>query len=669
MNSSVYRRTLAAFAAAIGLGLAALAATAQSQADPILEARDAWQRKDAQRLAAAKANAMARKHPLAMWADYWELNLRLPTATQEELDAFYARWPDTYVEDRLRNDWLLELGRRQDWSNFAAEFPRFRMQDDREVACYAQVVRHLRGNDVSEAARQAWLAQTSATDQGCGFMAALLYRAGRLAEADLWYKARLMADVNRRAQARQAVAIVGPEWAQRFDEMYDNPARFLARKAGTGSRAEAELATLALMRLAASDPLVAAAQLESWSSRLPADLASWAWASAGRQAALRLLPQAPDYFQRASLGADETRWSADMLAWRARAALRAGRWQQVVQAIDAMGPAEQADPAWVYWKARALQAIAGDAQDGEPLRAEARRMLESIAGQHHYYGLLAAEDLGQPLVLPTPPVPLTGEEKRAVRRIPGLVRALQLIEMGLRSEGVREWNWTLSFTSRGRLGERELLAAADLACEHEVWDRCINTSERTRSVFHLEQRYPMPFRREVVARAREIGLDPAYVYGLIRQESRFVMDARSHVGASGLMQLMPATARWTARKIGLQYTPARLTDRDTNIMLGTSYLKLVLDDQGGSQALGAAAYNAGPARPRRWREGPELDAAIWVENIPFSETREYVKRVLANATYYAARLNGGEMPSLRGRLGHTIGPRPAEEAPMVADLP
>jgi len=172
----------------------------------------------------------------------------------------------------------------------------------------------------------------------------------------------------------------------------------------------------------------------------------------------------------------------------------------------------------------------------------------------------------------------------------------------------------------------------------------------------------------VVRRAREINLDPAYVYGLIRQESRFVMDARSHVGASGLMQVMPATARWTARKIGLAgFTPDQITDRETNIAIGTGYLKLVLDDFDGSMALAAAAYNAGPSRARNWRNGPVLDAAIWAENVPFSETRDYVKKVLSNATVYAAVLSG-QPQSLRARLG-TVGPRDPNRPEPSPDLP
>ena len=197
-------------------------------------------------------------------------------------------------------------------------------------------------------------------------------------------------------------------------------------------------------------------------------------------------------------------------------------------------------------------------------------------------------------------------------------------------------------------------------------------SERTKNEIDQQQRFPMPFRDAVLARAKEIELDPAYVYGLIRQESRFIMDAKSLVGASGLMQVMPATARWTAKKIGLtNFTPGQITDRDTNIAIGTGYLKLVLDDFAGSMPLAAAAYNAGPGRPRLWRapdgQGPVLEAAIWAENVPFAETRDYVKKVLANTVNYAALITG-QPQSLKARLG-LIGPREGAAPPPNTDLP
>ena len=385
------------------------------------------------------------------------------------------------------------------------------------------------------------------------------------------------------------------------------------------------------------------------------------WGVIGKRAAQRLSDEAMGYFAQVSRDAD---LSDELLAWKARAALRAGQWKAVRQAIDAMSEAGRADSTWVYWKARAL--LAGRPSEAE--RQQAQQLLHSIASARGFYEQLALEELGQPIMLPLAPAPLTAAEKAAAQANPALQRGLYAIQIGLRSEGVREWNYATNLHQSGGMSDRELLAAADLACQQQVWDRCINTSERTRDVVDMGQRYPTPFRAQVVERARGIGLDPAYVYGLIRQESRFIMDARSGVGASGLMQVMPATARWTAKKIGLTgFSPEQITDRDTNITIGTAYLKLALDDFAGSMPLAAAAYNAGPGRPRNWRNGPLLDAAIWAENVPFAETRDYVKKVLANTVNYAALLSGAPQ-SLKARLGQ-IGPRDAAQPEPYRDLP
>ncbi|MEP7302681.1 MAG: transglycosylase SLT domain-containing protein, partial [Caldimonas sp.] len=524
---------------------------------------------------------------------------------------------------------------------------------------------------VTAAGAAAWLAQKEA-DDGCALLAATLFEAKQLSPAEVWKKVRLSMEANKPRAARQAAGLLGPGVAASVGEIADGPGRYLKRIAMLSARSDAELATLALTRLASSDSeAVSALLVDRWERALPADLAAWAWASVARQTATKLLPEAVDQFMRAERanrkGNREIELPDDLLAWKVRAALRAdggkARWQQVVQAIDAMTPAEQKDAAWVYWKARALQTLAKDSQDGEGLRAASRELLAGIAAQLGFYGQLAAEDLGQPQALPPKPLPPTPAEREAIAAQPGFGRALALIAIGLRSEGVREWN----FSIRG-LSDRELLAAAQLACDHEVWDRCINTSDRTRTEIDIAQRFPAPLLREVSARAREIGLDPAFVYGLIRQESRFIMDARSGVGASGLMQLMPATAKWTAKKIGLPYSPALITDRDTNLRLGNAYLKLVLDEVGGSQAMAAAAYNAGPGRPRKWREGPVLEAAVWAENIPFAETRDYVKKVLSNAAYYALAL-GGKGTTIRSRLGRPVGPPDPNAPPLEKDVP
>lgn len=667
------------------IGLSPLPSTAQApspfavvpnppppNADLVLDARDAWQKRDRVRLAADRQMALDQQHPLAPWFDYWELNNRLSEATQAELSAFYARWPGSYVEDRLRNDWLLELGRRRDWANFRRDHASYKMQDDREVVCYALLADPAleRSKELREQARNAWLNQRD-SDEGCHQLATTLLEGGKLKDTDVWLKLRQSVEANRPRAIKQVSGLLPKAEAQALTELMDKPDRYLKRKGAARPRAQAELTALALQRMAVQDPATAADDVQAWAARLPTDLAAWVWAQLGRQAALRQQDVASDYFDRAlrlqARAGGAMEWSDDTLSWIARAALRAdggnGRPEQLLEAIALMKPSEQRDSAWVYWKAKAQQTLAAKGPAGDAQRKEALDALRGLASPLHYYGKLAADELRLRLPLPPQPAELTTQERAQAVAMPGVSRAMQLLAVGLRSEGQREWN----FSMRG-LGDRELLAVAQTACERELWERCISTSERTRQEIDLNTRYPMPYRADVFRTAAASGLDPTYVYGLIRQESRFMMDARSHVGASGLMQVMPATAKWTAKKLGLDVKPEMLHDRDVNLRLGTGYLKLVLDSFDGSQAMAAAAYNAGPNRPRRWREGSTLDAAVWTENIPINETRDYVRKVLSNATVYAQLMGREGGTQLRERLGRVIGPA-GTTAAVSQDLP
>jgi len=665
---------LAAPTPAVRAQVADTAGAAAGAADDLaVQAREAFRARNRVRLAALRAAAAAMSYPLAMWVDYWELTNRIGDAQQPELDAFAARWSGTYVEDRLRNDWLLELGRRRDWVNFRAEHPRFRMNDDREVACYALVARQLGGEDVRDAAKTAWYAQRDG-DDGCQLLGQTMFDAHGFTREDVWHEVRTAVEANRPRAARAAAALLGAGLAARIDAVFKDPARVLRDRRDAETRAGEQILVLALWRLAASDVDDAAARIEQSFARLPHRELADAWAGVARQAAFRLQPRAAEFaarawhqWDRAGNAAQTPPWSDETLAWLVRGALRGSepaRWGVVMRSIDAMGAAEQRDAAWQYWRARALQAQAPAGPEGDGARALARLTLQNIASPLGFYGQLAQEDLGTRAPLPQMPQAPTPAERDGVRAQPGLARALQLIALGLRNEGVREWNFSL----RG-LPERELLAAAQWACEREVWDRCINTSDRTKGEVDLAQRYPTPFRAQVLAKATEVGIDPALVYGLIRQESRFLLDARSAVGASGLMQLMPATARWTAKKVGIDWRQDLITDRDVNLRLGMSYLKLLVDDFGGSAVLATAAYNAGPGRPRRWREGSKVEPAAWIESIPFNETRDYVKKVIANSIIYSALLGASVPPPLKSRLGVAIGPRDPAVPAGNADLP
>lgn len=729
----------------------ATAQTAITEPDDtvMLAAREAWRSRDTAALMAARDRLIQSRHPLAPWADYWALMLRLPSVKVTEVDAFLARWPDSYVADRARNDWLLELARRQDWQTFLRIHPQFRMADDREVVCLAvwaayqvrptsQTPSEWRGQ-----AQRAWWDQRDA-DQGCERMAAGLLKANVLKPEDVWRKLRLVVETNKPKAAQQAAQHLGEAVARVTERLMTSPQMVLqpgafssglalagtsadvsaapgasigpqpTRSAAAKPRRsmvkkakpkpilasiplaiapeyEGPLNLLAFIRWASVDHAAAslaisdAATRERWQWR--AEEAAWAWAQLGRNAGLRLMPEAPSHYMRAwadlgiaagsgELTAGAGAWSADTLAWMVRSAIRAAtagdasRWILVEQAVSAMTSAQRDDPAWLYWQARALQARA--AQGGPMsagLRQQARDLLRQALDPLTFYGQLAHEALyGQPHEVPATPAPLSEAELSRAEAEPGIARALRMLSLGWRSDAVKEWNFTLGRTRQGGLSDRELLAVAEVACRREIWDRCINSSERTRQVVSLAQRYPTPFRDEVLSAATGVGLDPAYMYGLIRQESRFIVAARSSVGASGLMQVMPATAAWTARKLDIPYSPEMIDDRITNLRIGAGYLKLVLDDFQGTSALAAAAYNAGPSRPRRWREGAVVEAAAWAENVPFAETRDYVKKVLANATVYGHILHGQSL-SLQRRLGVSIGPRQAS-APLVSqDLP
>jgi soluble lytic murein transglycosylase len=245
---------------------------------------------------------------------------------------------------------------------------------------------------------------------------------------------------------------------------------------------------------------------------------------------------------------------------------------------------------------------------------------------------------------------------------PGLKRALELIRLGLRVEGVREWGFTVR-----SFDDERLLAAAELARRNGVYDRAIATADRTSRLHNFTLRYPMPYQELFRNYAATHGVDEAWVLGLVRQESRFNTEARSSAGAAGIMQVMPRTARYVAGKMGMRnYRAKSVTEIETNVTLGTGYLKLVME-QLGNPVLASAAYNAGPSRARRWREEKPIEGAVYIESIPFPETRDYVKKVMANAVYYAAVLDRKPVP-LKTRLG-VIQPPGAWEPPVFEEEP
>ena len=630
-----YFLTIALALAALGPGPLRAAPKAPAPDDALIAAHEAFRAGDALRL--AKAAAFLQGHVLAPYAEYWALTLRLEDAAAREVEAFRERHAGSYLAERLHLAWLKELGRRGDWPAFEREFAGLR-DDDLELRCYGWSARLARGDDSAYAETEAVWREPRDLPAGCDRLAARLVADARPGVEALWDRVQLLLENGKLAAAKRTLAYLpkGEYHDERLLQLAaSSPQRLLARPpANLERRATREMLRFAFVRLARTDPRPAAEILKGSRAEAFGDAERRAlWGRIAYEGARRHIADALDWYREAE-GAP---LNDDHLAWKARAALRAGDWSLVREAIDAMSRAAHRDPAWTYWYARALQAQ-GSAEG-------ARAYFLKIAGDPHFYGMLAAEELGEGLSIPEPFHTASEAEVAAIGRHPGLVRALALYRLELRSEATREWNFSL----RG-MDDAQLLAAAELARRAEVFDRAINTADRTTHRHNFQVRYLAPFREVFSAQARAFELEEAWVLGLVRQESRFIVKAKSSVGAQGLMQLMPATARWVAKRNGMQhFSQGRVAEVPINVALGTSYLRLVLDDLGHA-LLASAAYNAGPGRARRWRDVRPLEGAIYAETIPFNETRDYVKKVMANTMYYS-QLIGGKLIPLKDRLG------------------
>lgn len=594
-----------------------------------------------------------RSHPLQRYVEYWRLRIllseRRPESASGEADGavrgFIARYPESLVADLLRRDWMLALGRREDWRGFDEQYPRWQLRDETGPDCYAQLSRLATGK-VDRAAALDLVMRPVGLNRPCRALFAGLADAGVLNKSHFRKRLFLALEANDAGDIRDAAALGGLA--------LQGPAidTALRKPAQTFKRPEAgDLALIALIRLIRSDVDQGAKRLESLAARLGPAERNFAWSQLAAAGARRMMPEAHGWMVKAhaAQGAPgaTTPYSDDTRRWLVRAALRQQDWRWVARLIDDFPATVRAEPEYRYWRGRAHAAL------GQ--KVPARSEFEAIAPRLDYYGKLAREELGQPIaVLPrAQDVAARGEGQNADLSIPwerneAIQRALAFYDVGLRFEGNREWNFAMR-----AMTPSQMRSVAWWAQQQGLLDRAINTDERLGSDAVAELRFPTPHADQLVPIARANGIDPSWAYGLIRQESRFIQSARSTVGASGLMQLMPATARWVARQLGRQdYGTHQIDDLKTNLEFGTFYLKRVLDNVDGSPLLASAGYNAGPGRARTWRSTLErpLEGAIFAELIPFTETRNYVKHVLSNTVDYAA-LASGQPQSLKRWLG------------------
>jgi soluble lytic murein transglycosylase len=596
----------------------------------VLQARQAFSARKLANLERAARDVPA-DHVLSPYVEFWRLLLASSTEDARIAD-FLARYPGSRMAEALRADWLKSVGAREAWPLYLAEYPRL-VNPDAALQCYAYRAEWALGNRSHQRAAVAMWFTGRDMPSACTPLFTQLIEAGLINQEDVWRRMRMALEAGNPGVAKvvaNALPVDQRLLSALLEQAIRDPARLLNadNKLDMSQRSDREVALFALDRLARSSSGEAEQALRKRLPQLGPAEASAAWGCLATWAARRHEPIALGWFQRAGVLAvnDSQR------EWWARAALRAGDWQAVQRAIESMDDTAQAIPVWRYWRARALQA------SGQRVAANAIFLV--LSREHHYYGQLAQEELGPVAQAPVVNVKMSGDDVAAIARHPGIARALALQELGLRSDANQEWNWTIRDFS-----DAQLLAAAELAHRREWYDRAIDTAERTRELHDFELRFLAPYREQAQQAARENKIDEAWVFGLMRQESRFVNVARSNVGASGLMQIMPATARWIAKRLGIKF--------------GAYYLKHVQTALDDSPVLATAAYNAGPGRAQRWRDTQPMEAAVYIESIPFAETRDYVRKVMSNAMYYAVRF-GQPSTLLKDRLG-TV---PARKTPV-----
>lgn len=581
--------------------------------------------------------------PLAIYGRYWPIAIDVANGDEAQIQTFLRDYPSDWLSDRLRLEYAKRLGKAQRWDEFRRESALV-VDGDVELSCY-RFLQRLNNNDTEaqKEAKELWFTGAQ-LPESCDPVFNNLLSKQLLSRENIWRRIHLALEANQfgLAQYLNRMFASGQGFAQRdMNDSLNKPAALLERLSGNiQTRGQQEMAVAAIARLARNDASRAASFLHSIEPELSAAQKAFAWGRLGINGARKHDPSALSWFGRS----DVTQLSDDEREWYVRAALRAYQWDIVARVIRGMSSSEQAEASWRYWLARALK-VQGH-------NIEASRIFAPLSLEHHFYGLLAREELETVVDTASGRYQASSADVDEVADLPAIKRALALYKIDARSEAMKEWNW-----STRKLEDRQLIAAAELARQEGWYDRAIYAADRTRNIHDFSLRYLTPYRDITRAYAAQVNLDDAWVYGLIRQESRFVSHAKSGVGASGLMQLMPATAAWVARKLGLRgYSPTVVNEIGTNVQLGTYYLRTVLDQLGSQPVLATAAYNAGPGRARAWQANAPLEGAIYAETIPFTETRDYVKKVMANAQYYAYGF-GEHKLTLKQRLG-TIPAKP-----------
>jgi soluble lytic murein transglycosylase len=574
---------------------------------------------------------------LGYYPEYWSLNANLSAQPSSNIVNFAQRYPQSAMAEKLAADYVEEKVKQADFAT-AQPVLQYVTNADQAESCAVAQVRAKSGDPLVFAEyKDVWLT-TNSQPESCTGLGRMMLSSPLMTEQDrqqrLW--GQLRAGQSGQALATAQTLGMSLSLAQ-LNQIQANPLNYLwsAPKASTADHA---YLVFAMGRLADSDLNSAMSAVKRAAEGTPLQVQKALYRAVGYIGGTTVMKnnfnrEVLNYLD-ASYGLPFSSEEAEIYA---RQAIRFSSWESLIRAIDAMSVTQKQEDRWQYWLARASEQR-GDASS----KRTAQEIFKKLAQGDDYHNLLAKDKLGQSYNnIPNNVQPSNSDVQRLSQDI-HFSRAFALRRVNAPDNYInREWNWAVR-QAYLKHDDGLLLAAAKRATDMGWYDRAIYAADRTENKHNYSYRYAMPHQNYVVSHSRNAGIDPAWAYGLMRQESRFNTGARSHVGAGGLMQIMPDTAKLVARQMGETYNPAALSDMNTNIRYGTFYLSMIQSQLSSSPVLATAGYNAGPNRARRWQpDSQSIAADQYTESIPLTETRDYVKHVMTNATHYGVLLGQG----------------------------
>ena len=574
---------------------------------------------------------------LGYYPEYWSLNANLAIQPASNIVNFAQRYPQSAMAEKLAADYVEEKVKQADFAT-AQPVLQYVSNADQAESCAVAQVRAKSGDSLVFAEyKDVWL-NTNSQPEPCMGLGRMMLSSPLMTEQDrqqrLWGQLR----AGQSGQALATAQTLGMSLSlSQLNQIQANPLNYLW-SAPKASATDHAYLVFALGRLADSDLNTAISSVQRAAQGTPVQVQKALYRVVGYIGGTTVMKnnfnrEVLDYLD-ASYGLP---FSAEEAEIYARQSIRFSSWESLIRAIDAMSVSQKQEDRWQYWLARASEQR-GDAGS----KRTAQEIFKRLAHGDDYHNLLAKDHLGQSYNnIPNNVQPSNSDIQRLNQDI-HFSRAFALRRVNAPDNYInREWNWAVR-QAYLKHDDGLLLAAAKRATDMGWYDRAIYAADRTENKHNYAYRYAMPHQSYVVSHSRNAGIDPAWAYGLMRQESRFVSHARSHVGAGGLMQIMPDTAKLVARQMGEAYNPAALTDMNTNIRYGTFYLSMIQSQLSNSPVLATAGYNAGPNRARRWQPDVQPIAADqYTETIPLIETRDYVKHVMTNATHYGVLLGQG----------------------------